>query len=332
MKKRKYGGFISILLVMLVLAVGCGAKSDMNYETMPEESENAGYTSMTEMAEDTEITSENKADSSIQDKKEGETVTTNRKLIRRMNMNVETLEFDQLLISLTNKVNSFNGYMESSEISGNTYLRENNSRYAHMVIRIPSDKLNEFVLVVEEIGNVTYTAESTEDITLQYVDVESHKEALKIEQERLLEILKDAENLEYILKIEKRLSEVRYEIGSYESQLRTYDNLVDYSTLTLSIQEVQHITPVQDETVLDRMKSGLDNTFFELKTSFINFAVWFVTNLPYLIIWGAIFIGIGFIIRKQYKKKGIYNHTKNSSDGSHKNPMEEDLNKTKKQE
>ena len=56
--------------------------------------------------------------------------------------------------------------------------------------------------MVSEIGNVTQKNESVEDVTLQYVDVESRKKALETEQERLMELLSSAENMEDLLAIE----------------------------------------------------------------------------------------------------------------------------------
>lgn len=52
-------------------------------------------------------------------------------------------------------------------------------------------------------------------MTLQYVDVESRKKALETEQERLMELLSSAENMEDLLAIESKLSEVRYELENY---------------------------------------------------------------------------------------------------------------------
>ena len=73
-------------------------------------------------------------------------------------------------------------------MSGHSYYY-NNTRYASYTIRIPTAELNQFVDVVSEIGNVTQKNESVEDVTLQYVDVESRKKALETEQERLMELL-----------------------------------------------------------------------------------------------------------------------------------------------
>ena len=63
-----------------------------------------------------------------------------------------------------------------------------------------------------KIGTVTYTNKSSEDITLDYVDVESRIEALEVEQERLLALLESAQDLESVIQLESRLSEVRYQL------------------------------------------------------------------------------------------------------------------------
>ena len=149
---------------------------------------------------------------------------TAQKLIKTVSMNMETKEFDSLLENIRSKVEELGGYIESSDISGSSYYSMYESRRGWMTIRIPSDKLDGFVTVVSELGNVTGKSESIEDITLEYVDVESHKKALETEQTRLLELLEQAESMEDILTIESRLSQVRYELQAYGSKLRIFDN------------------------------------------------------------------------------------------------------------
>ena len=84
---------------------------------------------------------------------------------------MQTKEFDSVLNSLKTKTTELGGYVENSSISGNSYSYTT-TRYASYTIRIPADKLNEFVDIVGELGNVTQENESVEDVTLQYVDVE----------------------------------------------------------------------------------------------------------------------------------------------------------------
>ena len=67
----------------------------------------------------------------------------------------------------------------------------------------------------------------TENVTLQYVSTESRVKALETEQTRLLELLENAETMEDLLTIEARLTDVRWELENYASQLRVLDNQVN---------------------------------------------------------------------------------------------------------
>lgn len=227
------------------------------------------------------------------------------KIIRRINMNVETQEFDDLINTINQQINSLGGYVESSQISGQRYYYKDDSRYGSIVARIPKDKLDSFINNIYDSANVINKSESTENVTLQYIDADSHKKALDIEQERLLALLGKTETLEDILVLESRLSDLRYQLQNYEAQLRTYDNLVEYSTVTLNIQEVERMSNVTEGkgTFWDRISKGFGDTIYNLSEGVKNFMVWFVVNLPYLIIWVVIII-IGILIGKRiYRKK-----------------------------
>lgn len=312
MRRKKSRSIAIILMIIVMIMTACGSKKDTSYSSPQSSSEPMATEESTSFDTDEKLDAGASVGTTKEKEVNGESqnsskVETNRKLIKRVQMDVETKDFEELIISINSKVESLSGYMESSEINGNTYFDENKSRHGRMVIRIPSSNLNSFITTVKELGNVTNSSDSAEDITLQYVDVESHKNALIIEQERLLDILRDARKLEDIIKIEERLSKVRYEIGSYESQIRTFDNLVDYSTISLNISEVQHITPVENKTVFQRMQSGLETTLFDMKIGAQNLAVWFVTNFPYLLIWAIIIAVAVVIIRKRLQKLNNFN-------------------------
>ena len=51
--------------------------------------------------------------------------------------------------------------------------------------------------------------------------------------------MEQATNLSDVLQIQNRLTDVIYQIESYESRLRTYDNLIDFTTIDLTIREVE---------------------------------------------------------------------------------------------
>lgn len=238
--------------------------------------------------------------------------TTSQKLIKTVNMDMETREFDTLLPAITEKVKELGGYVETSEVNGNTY-RGGGRRYAWLSLRIPANKLDGFVSIVSEMGNVTYKHEMVEDITLQYVDVKSHKEALVTEQERLLSLLEGAENMEDIIQIESRLSQIRYELQSYESRLRTMDNQVTYSTVSVSISEVERITEVEEKTFWQEITYRLSDNLYEIGQGVRDLAIWFVSSIPYLVIW-AVAVIAGVVVLKRVIRKRKKKAEKNSEE------------------
>ncbi|MCI8556263.1 MAG: DUF4349 domain-containing protein [Lachnospiraceae bacterium] len=319
--KKKIRKLALITAGILILS-GCGAKS-MSAETaaeapaMSQESYDTGY--YNDMYADAEAPAgEEEYEFSTEQGMEVSSTTgldsvaaTSQKLIKTVSMSMETKEFDTLLESIRGKVEELGGYIESSEISGSSYYSVQGNRYAWLTLRIPAEKLDGFVTIVSELGNVTSKNESVEDITLQYVDVESHKQALETEQARLLELLEKAESMEDIIAIESRLSQVRYELQSYGSTLRTYDNRVNYSTVSIDISEVERVTPVIEErTFFEEIQYRLSDNLYDIGRGMRNFAIWFISSLPYLVIWALIIIVLVCLVRKFIRKKPFFGRKK----------------------
>lgn len=230
-----------------------------------------------------------------------------RKLIRNVYMNVETDTFDDLLTQLQSKVTELAGYVEQSDISGAsiTYDNVRPNRYASMTARIPVNKLDQFIAVVEGNSNVTNKSESVQDITLKYSDLESRKKTLTVEQDRIWALLEKADTLEAVIALESRLSEIRYELESMESQLRLFDNQVEYSTISISIHEVMpaDFTPVAPETVGQRIQKGFVKNLNGLFTMITDLFILLIAGSPVWVPLAVIVIAAVMIARKAEKKR-----------------------------
>lgn len=234
------------------------------------------------------------------------TAASNRKLIKTVDITVETENYDTLLGNLAKQVSDLGGYIEYQyEYNGRIYTEYNDSRSANWSIRIPVQHLDEFVVLVGNESNIINKTERVEDVTLQYVDLESRKTALLTEQKRLLELLEQAENVEDIITIEQRLSEVRYALENMESQLRLLDNKIDYSTISLSIQEVKREVRVAENSVWDRIRNGFTATIYNLGDGIVNIFVWFVVNIPYIVIWIVVIIAVIAILKSIIKRRKL---------------------------
>lgn len=278
-------------IMIVALFAGCSAPSytegyggDLGYASDPESTPNDGiYDSGATLAP----------------------TVTDRKLIRRISMNLQTRGLEDLLSSIDAKVAELGGYVESRSVQMGA--GSNDSRYANLTIRIPADKLDAFTKHVSTVGNVTSTTESAEDVTLSYVATESKKKALESEETRLLALIDKAANLTELLQLEKRLTEVRTSLEQVTSQLKVYDNLVDYGTVQLSISEVKEYTPAEEPGFWERLSTGFSNSLRNAGMILQELVIFFVCALPYLAV-PALALGVAVLItvivlRKHKKKK-----------------------------
>ena len=226
-----------------------------------------------------------------------------RKLIRDVSMNVEARDFDGVLSQITDQVGELGGYVESSDVSGVSVDSYGGSQQRHADIRarIPADRLDRFVETVESAGNVTSKQEQVTDVTLQYSDTES-KKSLEIEQERLWALLKKAESLDAVVALEARLSEIRYELESYTSQLRLYDNQVDYSTVSIYMREVKDLTPTAPDSIGTRIQKGFNRSLNNLGEAVTDLIVWLAVNSPILFVLAVIIGAVVLIVRRLSRK------------------------------
>lgn len=227
---------------------------------------------------------------------------TERKLIKNVSLDMETQEYDTLMNTIQARIKDFGGYVEALN-AYNGSIQYESLRSASITARIPVDKLDEFIKVVGEVSNITNRSESVQDVTLQYVDMESHKKMLLEEQQRLMELLETAETMEDIIALESKLADVRYQIESMETQIRTYDNMVDYSTVYLNINEVELYTPEQEAGIWERIADGFVKNVYAVWNGVKNFFVLVLVSIPYLIVIGLVFLLLWFLLKAMAKSR-----------------------------
>ena len=281
MKLRKT--LVWILCVLLLLSLsGCGSAMAPNLDQVTEDMDYA--------AKD-EITTDTEGSSSLPE---------NRKLIQTVRMSVETDDLNAVLTQLDSRIAELGGYIESSNVQNSGSQRPS----ASITVRIPADRLNDFVDRVGDVSNVVSSRKTVEDVTLSYVATESRMKALQAEEARLLELMAVAETLEDLLTVEKRLTEVRTELEQVTSALRLYDNQVDYATVHLSIQQVKEYTEnTEPETVWQRISTGFVESLKGVGNFLEELFVFLVVAIPYLVLIAVVPLAVFLIVRGNIRRK-----------------------------
>lgn len=294
---KKWTALLLSALMVLTLLTGCGGASQSKYAAdngMPAQTPEEIYY-------DTEAAGAfNSPSSDVKADADGgaPSLPQNRKWVVTVYLNAETEDLEVLLTQLDQQINQMQGYIENQEIYNGSAYSARRYRSADLTIRIPAEDVDAFTQAVSGAANITSKQISREDITLNYTATDSKVTALKTEESRLLELMAKAETMSDLLEIEARLSQVRYDLELYTSRLRLYDNQVDYATIHLSVSQVQEYTPAPERTVGQRIQDGFRSSLKGVGEGAVNFVVWFLSNLPYLVVWAAVLAALWFVTRK----------------------------------
>ncbi len=297
--------FVSLLLVVqCILLVSC-ASSGSSSDTASYYAKSASdYIGAYTEGYNPEYGVETTAESEMKSSDSAANDLSERKIITTASLSYQTQSFDEFVNSITQCITSYNGYIESSEMYGNGMYSSYSSRSAYITARVPADSYSEFMTSACSLGILTYRSESRDDITMNYVDTESHIKALESERDALITLMEKAESLTDVIDLQARLSDVNYELDSYNSQLRKYDNLVSYCTVNINISEViREVIPEESMTFGERIANGLEESFINIGEDSKEFAVWFVTSLPYIVIWAVIAVIVIIVIRCAVKRR-----------------------------
>ena len=228
-----------------------------------------------------------------------------RKVIRNISISLETDAFDDNVDALLKKVNEVGGYVEGSNVDGRKPQVYNDpGRYGYFTFRIPVDRVDEFVENAKGYGTLLSCNENAEDITSRYFDMETRLSVLRTQLDRLTNILVATDNLADVIELEKEIARVTLEIEELTTELRRYDGLVDYATVTVNLNELRLSQgPVAEQTVGERIGEQFADSLYGVGTFCVNAFVWFVGALPVLLFIAAIGLAIFFIIRGGKKRR-----------------------------
>lgn len=228
-----------------------------------------------------------------------------RKIIKTYDLNAETKEFDTTIQGLDALVAEFGGYVESNSISNRNY-NSKMARYASYKFRIPADKAEEFVGSIGNTLNVTRQNSNAQDVSESYYSIEATLKELQTERDSLLNMMASLDNqndYNFWLTIQTRLSEVRQQIARLQAQLNSYDSRVEYSTVSLHINEVVEYTPDEEQPFGTRIANAFSAGLKEFADFSVDFAIWFAEALPFIVLFIVVLIPVSAIIRRRRAKR-----------------------------
>ena len=222
--------------------------------------------------------------------------STSPQIIYTANLTLESKDYDTARAALDAALNDAGGYLESSS----EYSDVGSSRSVNLTFRVPEENYQSFLDAVAQAGNVTYKSQQADDVTTQYMDVETRLANLEAQRTRLQELQAQADNLSDLLQIETSLTDVQSQIESWQSQLDWYSNQVQQCTVYVNLSEVQNYTPT-DESFLGSVGAAFAQGWSNFVNGLQQLAVWLAGAWPVVLVVAA--AAAGFAVWRKKRKK-----------------------------
>lgn len=226
-----------------------------------------------------------------------------RMLVKNADLTMESTDFDAASAAILQAVATANGYVEMSNLTNDTYAGEK-LRHAAYTLRVPAAQYDAFINQVGTAANVLAKNESVDDITLQYVDVESRLFSLQTQRDTLLALMDKAEKLEDVVALQASLTEVLYQIESYSAQRRVMNSEIEYSKISIRLAEVQRATDKQ-ETFPQKLSAAFKNGWYGFAEGLERAFLRIIYNLPFVLLWLLLLSAVAIVGRRMYKKRKI---------------------------
>lgn len=270
------------LSIFVLFIAGCSSNSGGSAnEYVAAEEAKEGYLAESDVYYETEVTEET-SEGGI------DPAASSEKLIYKGSLYVETLEYKEAKQEIKDLINKFEGIVEyESEYTSGArwYTNEEGNIIMHseMRLRIPTKFFEAFLASMEGAGQVVSKDTQVINITKQYNDNNARIEALETQQKRLLEMMDKAETIEDMIAIEARLTEVQSDLNILKSNKSSMDTDIEYSTITLHLDEVKKYTDVNRSFGI-RFTQAFEDSWYSFLNTLEDIVIFLIHALPYILI------------------------------------------------
>ena len=199
------------------------------------------------------------------------TPADSRKLIRNAQLDLEVINYEAAVQRLTTFATEEHGFVATQSSA----KLPNGKLQGTVVVKVAPDSLDRFLQKARGLGELKNQTLGTDDVTKAYFDTDARLRNAKRMEDRLLEMLqKNTGKVADLLQVEKELARVREQIEQMQGELKYYDALVQYATVTITLAEKDLNEPaaflLRETANLSLFSADVEKTFGEVKSALQN--------------------------------------------------------------
>lgn len=211
-----------------------------------------------------------------------------RLIIQNVDMSIVVADPKARMGEIGDMAVEMGGFVVSSNLFQSSYGPNNiEIPEGSITVRIPSERLDEALeKIKEDTVDITYENRSGEDVTNQYVDLESRLSAKRAAEKKLLEILEQAETTEDTLAVYSQLQQIQSEIEVLVGQMKYYRESAALSAVSIRLVAEETVKPIEiGGWKLQGTANDAAQDLISFTQGFTRFLIRFVVfNLPSLIL------------------------------------------------
>lgn len=232
-----------------------------------------------------------------------DTVTTEDApmMVRRVELKVLVGDVAAAATQARASISGAGGWVQSEEIVPGT---EDRPGHGSMVLRVPSSDLDGIITNLSELGEVTFTRSTAEDVTAEYRDVEARVATLEAGAERLRDLIADAPSVESIASLERELTSREADLDALTARMKVLEADVSRSTITLHLAEESEDLQVLEEEDETGFLAGLRSGWEAFTSSVTVVLTAAGALLPFLVLAALIAIPV-LVWRRRRTRAGL---------------------------
>ena len=172
--------------------------------------------------------------------------SSDRLVIRNADLTIVVKDVPARVTAIQNMANAMGGFVVSSNMYQTTVRDGETVPQAQVVVRVPQEKLGTALeQVKQDAVDVQNESQSGQDVTDQYVDLQSRLKAKLAAEEQLTSIMQEARRTEDVLAVYSQLQQIQSEIEVLRGQIKYTEQSAALSSISVTIIAEQTIEPIE---------------------------------------------------------------------------------------
>jgi hypothetical protein len=180
-------------------------------------------------------------------------------------------------------------------VSSNQSQGEKRLMNGSLVLRVPARSYETVMRELGSVGRLDGRQENAQEVSAEFVDLQSRKRHLEAVERQLLVLLERAESVPAALAVQSKLNDTQLQLEETRGRLRYLDDQTSFATISVNLRERLPVAAAGKGGVVETWKDGAEAFAHVAGRTFVAVA----TIAPILLLLGLAALGARFVVRRR---------------------------------